>query len=121
LVKKAFATGKESFKYHYEHMFIMVRPKKHRFVDAEPEATYFKPRAIPLSELEEVCLSVEEIEALKLKFLDRLGQEQAAGKMKVSRTTFWRVLASAGEKVADALINGKALRIEGGTYKIKER
>ncbi len=97
----------------------MVRPKKCRFVTSAPETTYFKPRAIPLSELEEVCLTIEEIEALKLKFLDKLEQEQAAKKMKVSRTTFWRVLSSAGEKISDALINGKAIKIEGGTYKMR--
>ena len=96
----------------------MVRPKKHRFVKSEPEVTYFKPRAIPLSELEEVCLSIEEIEALRLKFLEKLEQEDAAKKMNVSRTTFWRVLSSAGEKISDALINGKAIRIDGGTYKL---
>lgn len=97
----------------------MVRPTKHRFVECKPEVTYFKPRAIPLSELEEVCLTVEEIESLKLKFLEKLEQEQAAKKMKVSRTTFWRILGSAGEKISDALINGKAIRIEGGNYKLR--
>jgi len=98
----------------------MVRPKKIRFVACEPEVTYFKPRAIPLAELEEVKLGLEEIEALKLKFLEKLEQEEAAKKMKVSRTTFWRVLNSAGEKVSDALINGKAIRIEGGHYALKK-
>ena len=97
----------------------MVRPKKRRVVEFAPEVTYFKPRAIPLSELEEVCLSIEETEALKLKFLGGLEQEQAAKKMKVSRTTFWRVFNSAGKKVSDALINGKAIRIEGGAYKLR--
>jgi len=91
----------------------MVRPRKKRLVAIDPEATYFKPRAIPLSELEEVSLKLEEIEALKLKFLDKLEQEQAAKRMGVSRTTFWRIFSGAGEKVADALINGKAIRIQG--------
>ena len=99
----------------------MARPKKRRLVDSEPDATYFKPRAIPLSELEEVCIEVEEIEALKLKFLDNLEQAAAAKKMNVSRTTFWRTLNSAGSKVADALINGKAIRIEGGSYALRKR
>ncbi len=97
----------------------MVRPKKTRFVECKPEITYFKPRAIPLAELEEVCLTIGEIEALKLKFLKKLEQEEAAKKMKVSRTTFWRILNSAGEKISDALINGKAIRINGGTYKFR--
>jgi len=99
----------------------MVRPKKCRFVESTPEVTYFKPRAIPLSELEEVCLTVEELEALKLRFLDKLEQQQAAEKMRVSRTTFWRILNSAGNKVVSALIEGKAIKIEGGTYKLRRR
>ncbi len=102
-------------------MFIMARPKKFRLVSAEPEVTYFKPRAIPLVELEEVCLTVEEIEVLRLKFLKKLEQKEAAKRMKISRTTFWRILTSAGEKIADALLNGKAIRIEGGRYEIKGR
>ncbi|MBN2067576.1 MAG: DUF134 domain-containing protein [Candidatus Diapherotrites archaeon] len=97
----------------------MARPKKCRLVESEPEATYFKPRAMPLAELEEVCLNFEELEAFKLKFMGKLEQEQAAKKMKVSRTTFWRILSCAGEKIADALINGKAIKIEGGTYKLR--
>ncbi len=97
----------------------MVRPKKCRFVGTEPEADYFKPRAVPLSELEEVCLTVEEIEAFKLKFLDKLEQGQAAKKMRVSRTTFWRILNLAGKKIADALISGKAIKITGGNYKLR--
>ena len=99
----------------------MVRPKLCRRVGCNPEVTYFKPRAIPLAELEEVTLRLEEIEALKLKFLEKLEQEEAAKKMKVSRTTFWRVFNSAGEKVSDALINGKAIRIEGGHYALEKR
>ncbi len=99
----------------------MARPKKARFVESAPEATYFKPRAIPLSELEEVTIGFEELAALKHKFLDKDGQEMAAKEMKISRTTFWRVLSEAGEKIADALINGKAIRIEGGHYALQKR
>jgi len=99
----------------------MVRPRMRRFVDAEPGADYFKPRGIPLAELEEVQLSVEETEALRLEFLEKLDKEDAAKKMGVSRTTFWRVLSEAGEKVADALVNGKAMRIEGGDYEVRGR
>ncbi|MBU1939152.1 DUF134 domain-containing protein, partial [Candidatus Micrarchaeota archaeon] len=82
---------------------------------------YFKPRGIPLAELEEVQLSIEETEALRLEFLEKLDKEDAAKKMGVTRTTFWRVLSEAGEKVADALVNGKAIKIEGGDYEIKGR
>ncbi len=99
----------------------MPRPKKHRIVEIEPNATYFKPRAIPLSELEEISLTVEEVEALRLRFLQGLSQEQAAKRMHVSRPTFGRILYSAGKKVSDALINGKAIKISGGIYKVKRR
>jgi len=99
-------------------MFIMVRPIKHRFVESKPCVIHFKPIAVPLSELEENNLTFDELEAFKLKFFDKLEQESAAKKMQVSRTTFWRILNSAGKKISDALINGKAIRIEGGAYKI---
>jgi len=95
----------------------MVRPKKTRRISRFAEATYFKPRAIPLSELEEVSLGNEEVEALGLRFIEKLDQEKAASKMGISRTTFWRILGSAGEKISDALINGKAIRIEGRAKK----
>lgn len=83
-----------------------------------PGVTYFKPAGIPLRSLEEVRLSVEEAEALRLKELEGLQQEQGAEKMNISRQTFQRVLASARQKVADALLNGKAIRIEGGNFEI---
>jgi predicted DNA-binding protein (UPF0251 family) len=68
--------------------------------------------------LEEVCLSVEEAEAIRLKDLEGLEQEDGAQRMSVSRTTFARVLNSARRKMADALLNGKAIRIEGGNFQM---
>jgi len=97
----------------------MVRPKKQRFVEREPGVTYYKPRAIPLSELEEVRLSVEEFEALRLEFLEKHDYADSAKAMNVGRATFSRILHSAGEKIADALMNGKAIRIEGGAYALR--
>jgi predicted DNA-binding protein (UPF0251 family)/predicted Fe-Mo cluster-binding NifX family protein len=94
----------------------MSRPFKCRRVEYLPDVNYFKPAGIPLRDLEEVCMSVEEAEALRLKDLEGLEQEQGAEKMNVSRPTFQRVLASARQKVADALLNGKAIRIEGGNF-----
>jgi len=90
-------------------------------VEFEPGVTYFKPRAIPLSKLEEVCLGVEEIEALRLEFMEKNDYSDSAKKMNISRSTFSRTLHSAGKKIADALVNGKAIRIEGGPYKLKEK
>lgn len=83
-----------------------------------PEATYFKPAGIPLRVLDEVRLSVEEAEAIRLKDLEGLEQEQGAEKMNISRPTFQRVLASARQKIADALLNSKAIRIEGGNFQM---
>ena len=77
---------------------------------------FFKPRGIPLRELEKECLSVEELEALKLADIEGLYQEDAAERMEVSRPTFQRVLKSARGKVARCLVEGKALGIEGGNY-----
>lgn len=84
----------------------------------EPSATFFKPRGIPLNALEKVTLAVEELEALRLAELENLEQEKAAATMNVSQPTLHRILASARAKVADALVNGKAIRIEGGDYVI---
>ncbi len=78
--------------------------------------TYFKPRAVPLSVLEEVVLSVEEFEALRLAHQEGLYQQEAAKRMGVSRATFGRVLDLAHRKVTKALVEGCALRIEGGSF-----
>jgi len=96
----------------------MPRPIKWRRVGSIPEVTYFKPAGIPRRFLDEICLSVEEVEALRLKDSDGLQQEECAEKMHVSRPTFHRVLESARGKIADALINGKAIRIEGGSFEM---
>lgn len=99
----------------------MPRPIKWRRVGFVPEVTYFKPAGIPLRGLEEVKLSVEEVEAIRLKDLEGLEQEECAGKMNISRPTFHRVLESARKKVAEALLQGKAIRIEGGNFQLAWR
>jgi predicted DNA-binding protein (UPF0251 family) len=81
-----------------------------------PGVNYFKPRAVPLSVLEEVILSVEELEALRLAHKESLYQQEAAVRMGVSRATFGRVLDAAHRKVTKALVEGCALRIEGGSF-----
>ena len=96
----------------------MTRPKNCRRVGSMPESDYFKPRGIPLSMLEEVILTVDEFEAIRLADLEGLYQEQAAEKMKVSRQTFGRIVESAHKKVAGALVTGKALKIEGGEFEM---
>lgn len=89
-----------------------MRPKKERHVCCKIEAKYFKPRGIPMGELSEIVLLADEVEAIRLADLEQLYQEDAAQKMKVSRQTFGRIVESARAKIADALINGKALRLE---------
>jgi len=92
----------------------MPRPRQFRRVGCLPQSNYFKPRGIPLSALRHVNLTVDEIEAVRLADLEGLYQEDAAKKMKVSRQTFGRIIESAHKKIADALVNGKALSIDGG-------
>ena len=99
----------------------MGRQPLYRRVNNIPDVTYFKPVGIPLAQLQEVRLSVEAAEAIRLKDLEGLEQEECARKMNVSRTTFGRVLASARQAVADALLNGKAIRIEGGNFEMASR
>jgi uncharacterized protein len=96
----------------------MARPVKSRSVSFMIGSSYFKPEGVPFKCLEEVRLSVEEAETIRLKDLDGLEQEEGAVKMKVSRATFQRVLVSARRKIADALLNGKAVRIEGGHFEM---
>jgi len=90
----------------------MPRPKIPRFLRFRPNVYYFKPQGIPLRFLEEVILLPDELEALKLYEVDNLEQIEAAKKMKISQPTFARILASAYKKIAQAIIRGKAIRIE---------
>jgi uncharacterized protein len=67
--------------------------------------------------LDEVVLTIDEFEALRLADLQALSQEQAATKMKISRPTFGRIIEKARQTLVDAIVNGKAIRIEGGNYR----
>lgn len=95
-----------------------MRPRKRRCVGREPGVNYFKPQGVPFSSLEEVILTVEEYEALRLADLQGLPQDKAAKKMDVSQPTFHRLLKSAREKASRAIVEGKALRIQGGHYRL---
>ncbi len=90
----------------------MTRPRIPRCLRFKPDVYYFKPQGIPLRILEEVILLPDELEAIKLHDLDNLEQIQAAKKMKVSQPTFARILDSAYKKIAEAIIKGKAIKIE---------
>ena len=96
----------------------MVRPLKDRMVAFNPEINYFKPRGIPIIDLEEVRLTVDQREAIRLSDLLGMSHEEAGRRMGVSRATFGRIIQRARKAVADALINGKAINVEGGSYKM---
>jgi predicted DNA-binding protein (UPF0251 family) len=99
----------------------MPRPPKWRRVEFLPEITYFKPAGVPLRDLDEIVLTVEELEAIRLKDQEGLDQETCAERMQISRPTFHRIIGSAREKVAEALVEGKAIRISGGNYQLAKR
>jgi predicted DNA-binding protein (UPF0251 family)/predicted Fe-Mo cluster-binding NifX family protein len=96
----------------------MPRPRKCRQVAFLPGITYFKPAGIPLRELEENLITIDELEAIRLKDIEDLEQEQCAVKMGISRPTFQRMIESARRKIADALLSGKAIKIQGGTFEV---
>jgi predicted DNA-binding protein (UPF0251 family) len=96
----------------------MARPRKDRIVAYNPEVSYFKPRGIPMVDLDEVLLTVDEREAIRLADLLGYSHEDAGERMGVSRATFGRIIQKARLHVADALINGKAINIEGGNYRL---
>jgi len=98
----------------------MPRPCCPRRVGAGPAVSWFKPAGVPLEGLPEVVLALDELEALRLADLEGLYQETAAARMNVSRATFGRIVASARRKVAAALVEGHALRIEGGPVEVVE-
>lgn len=90
---------------------IMVRPRLCRKTSFNPSVTYFKPQGVPMRGLEIVELTIEEVEAYRLRHADELEQKEAAIKMHTSQSTYQRILYSAYRKIADALINGKAIKI----------
>jgi len=94
----------------------MPRPRLTRKVFKEPGVNYFKPAGIKMSDLEESILKVEEFEAVRLKDLEEMDQDKAAEKMGISQPTFHRLVSTARKKIADAIINGKAIRIDGGSF-----
>jgi uncharacterized protein len=99
----------------------MPRPRCCRRISGMPAASLFKPAGIPARGLDEVVMTLDEFEALRLADLEGQYQEQAAERMGVSRSTFGRIVDSAHRKVAAALIEGKALRIQGGPVRTELR
>lgn len=89
----------------------MPRPRLCRKIEFNPDITYFKPRGVPMRNLEVVELTMEEMEAYRLRHMNELEQQEAADKMHTSQSTYQRILYSAYKKIADALVNGKAIKI----------
>jgi predicted DNA-binding protein (UPF0251 family) len=89
----------------------MPRPRLCRKITFRPNITYFKPQGVPMRNLEIVEMSIEELEAYRLRHFNNLDQQKAAEKMHTSTSTYQRIINSAYGKIADALINGKAIRI----------
>ena len=98
-----------------------MRPKKTRWIKCLPGEICFKPICKPLSKLKGVYLTLDEFEAIRLADLDGLKQVDAAKRLKISRPTFSRIVSSARNKIADGLVNIKAIRIEGGCCKVIRR
>ena len=97
---------------------FMPRPIKCRIITEMPNHLAFKPVGYPMEELEKVILTLDEYEALRLADFEELYQEDAAEKMNVSRQTFGNIVKSARKKIAEALVKGKAICIEGGDVTI---
>lgn len=89
----------------------MPRPRHCRRVTFRPMITYFKPQGVPMSSLEIVELTAEELEAYRLRYIEELDQANSAERMGTSSSTYQRILAAASKKIADALVNGKAIRL----------
>ena len=98
-----------------------MRPKKTRWVKCLPGERCFKPICKPLNKINDVCLTLDEFEAVRLADLEGLKQIDAAKRLKISRPTFSRIVSSARNKIADGLVNIKAIRIEGGCCKIVKK
>lgn len=99
----------------------MPRPKKIKIVNFKPEITYFKPQGVPLRDLKEEEITIDELETLRLSNIEKLSQIDAAKKMKIHQSTFQRTLSRANVKLTNALVFGKAIKIYGGEYKMPGR
>ena len=96
----------------------MPRPKRTRRIFFQPDVIYFKPAGIPMRHLKERVLSFDEIEAIRLIDCEEMEQRKAGEKMKISQSTLSRLLKEGRKKLADAIINGQAIKIQGGNFKM---
>ena len=96
----------------------MVRPRRFRRVHSKPNITFFKPAGVRMVDLEESVISIDEFEAVRLKDFENLDQDDCAKKMDISQPTFHRLILSARKKISEAIVKGKAIKIEGGHFKV---
>lgn len=96
------------------------RPPKYRIVGREPKISQFSPRGKP-GRPDEIDLKMDQFEALRLADFEGKGQKDAAAAMRISQQTFSRILTKARKTVAEGLVNGKIIRIQGGFYVISAR
>ncbi|WP_342304585.1 DUF134 domain-containing protein [Methanolobus sp. ZRKC5] len=94
----------------------MVRPRKRRMVNFEHDIRHFKPSDSRIESMDEINITIDELESLRLSYLEKMKQDDAAQKMEVHQSTFQRTLRRTLEKISDALVNGKSIRVEGGNY-----
>ena len=101
----------------------MARPKKSRYVCNEPAYDSFSPNGISSDALQEevVVMSVDEYEVFRLLDFEQITQQECAMQMKVARTTITEIYNQSRSKIADAIVNGKKLMIEGGNYELCEK
>jgi len=98
----------------------MVRPRRIRRIFFQPDVTFFKPAGIPMADLKETVLSFDELEAIRLIDSENMEQRKAGKKMKISQSTLSRLLRTGRKKLADAIINGQAIKIQGGNFKMAQ-
>ena len=96
----------------------MSRPRIRRRISSMPEVTYFKPAGVRMADLDEVVLTIDEYEAVKLIDLEGIEQGKAGKQMKISQPTLSRLLKSARKKLSEAIIKGKAIKIQGEKAKV---
>jgi len=90
---------------------ILGRPKQCRKIKFGHKANFYKPQGIPMKNLEIINLTIEELEALRLKNIEKRGQNECAEIMNTSQSTFQRILSGAYQKISTALVEGKAIKI----------
>ena len=90
----------------------MPRPRRKRRCRCAPEVFFYKPQGVHLQSLEIIEISLEEFEALRLRYVKKYNQVESAKEMNTSQSTFQRILSSALEKTSTAIVTGKAIRVE---------